>query len=156
MYAQGVIFGVGGGFTAPLGDASNGLTTGGHLMATVGYDRPASPLGVRADGMYHIIFGANSAPDLNLFMGTGNVVYNFLTAETSRFHPYVIGGAGIYNFDQGPFNSTDFGLNAGAGVKFNFRGLRAFAEARFHDVFTDGSDFSMLPISVGVLFGGGQ
>jgi hypothetical protein len=49
----------------------------------------------------------------DLFIETGNLVYDFAAAEETRIRPQVIGGAGIYA-DGG----TDIGINAGAGANF--------------------------------------
>jgi opacity protein-like surface antigen len=100
-----------------------------------------------------------------LIFGTGNVVYKFKTSELSTFRPYLIGGVGVYNIkttgadDVGGVVDTDnsttkFGLNAGAGFDIKAGGVGLFVEGRFHDVFTDGTNFRFIPITVGVRFGG--
>lgn len=163
--AQGAKFSVGGGLSLPLGDFGDFASTGFHGLAAVGFQPENLPVGFQVDGMYQR-YGFDDAPDgfdanFQIIQGTANVVYTFVTAEESTFHPYLIGGVGLYNSkttgddaitDE---SSTDFGLNAGAGFDFQAGSVGLFVEGRFHNVFGDGSDLNMIPISVGVRFGGG-
>jgi len=93
--------------------------------------------------------------------GTANVVFSFPVSEETRFRPYILGGVGVYNvkfkLDAGTSASdTKFGINAGAGFDIGFGGGTFFAEGRFHNVFISdpGDDVKLIPISVGVRFGG--
>jgi hypothetical protein len=47
---------------------------------------------------------------------------------------------------------TKFGLNAGAGLRFQLTGFSTFIEARWHTIFTEGSNTQMVPITVGITF----
>lgn len=49
-------------------------------------------------------------------------------------------------------SQTKFGLNAGAGFRFQFTGFSTFVEARWHTIFTNGNNAQMIPISVGLTF----
>jgi hypothetical protein len=49
-------------------------------------------------------------------------------------------------------SQTKFGLNAGAGLRFQLTGFSTFIEARWHTIFTNGSNAQMVPISVGFTF----
>jgi len=49
-------------------------------------------------------------------------------------------------------SQTKFGLNAGAGLRFQLTGFSTFIEARWHTIFTKGSNAQMVPISVGITF----
>ena len=143
--AQGIRFGAGLGPTISL---ESGGGTDFHVMGTAAFGREeGKPVYFRVDGMLQFRTGSN------LFIGTGNAVYNFATAEETRIRPYVIGGAGIYA-DGG----TDFGINAGAGATFPLGNTpaRLFAEARFHAIFAEGNTITQLPITVGLVFGGGR
>lgn len=166
--AQGVGFNVGGGVSLPLGDFGDQADLGFHGLVGVSFQPANLPVGIRVDGMYHMWGGSEDVfgdADVNAraIAGTANAVYTFQTAETSTFHPYLIGGLGLYNTaltgddvpDEFDDSTTDFGINAGAG--FNFaagESLNLFVEGRFHNVFTDGSDVKFIPITVGVRFGG--
>ena len=166
--AQGAKFSVGGGLTLPLGDFGDIASTGFHGLAGVGFQPANLPVGFQVDGMYQR-FGVEDAPDgfdgnTQVIQGTANVVYTFTTAEESTFHPYLIGGVGLYNFKPtgddlqaivGDESETDFGINAGAGFDFQAGNVALFLEGRFHNVFTEGESSNFIPISLGVRFGGG-
>lgn len=147
--AQGVRFGVGGGPTFIL---EEGGGTDFHAMGTIAFGGSADrPLAFRVDGMY--TFG----DAVNTIHGSANVVYAFSVSEETRFQPYLIGGGGIYNFDPDVGDgTTDFGINAGAGftVPIGQGNARLFGEARFHNVFSDPENVNLLPITLGVMFGG--
>jgi len=165
--AQGAKFSLGGGLTLPLGDFGDVASTGFHGLAAVGFQPANLPVGFQLDGMYQR-FGVEGAPDnfdgnTQIIQGTANVVYTFTTAQESTFHPYLIGGVGLYNSKPtgddfqalvGDESSTDFGVNAGAGFDFQAGSVGLFVEGRFHNVFSDGSDGTFIPITVGVRFGG--
>ena len=163
--AQTAKFSVGGGLTLPLGDFGDAASTGWHGMAAVGFQPANLPVGFQLDGMYQR-FGFDNVPDgfdahTRVFQGTANVVYTFTTAEESTFHPYLIGGVGLYNAkasgDDIPDSdsNTDFGINAGAGFDFQAGAVGLFVEGRFHNVFSDPDNTNFIPITVGVRFGGG-
>ncbi|MBA2459230.1 MAG: outer membrane beta-barrel protein [Gemmatimonadales bacterium] len=150
MAAQ-VRFGAGGGPTFILEDGGG---TDFHAMGTLAFGGSAGrPLSFRVDGMYQLGDAAN------LLIGTGNAVYSFDVSEETRFRPYLIGGVGVYNVNPDSDladSSTEFGINAGAGftVPIGQGTTRLFGEARFHNIFTEGSSTNILPITVGVMFGG--
>ena len=87
------------------------------------------------------------------------MVYTFKTAETSKIHPYLIAGGGVYNLKDKPdagtsASSTKFGANAGAGFDMAVGSAKVFLEGRFHNIFVSGNNQSFVPITVGVKFGG--
>ncbi|HEY9478846.1 MAG TPA: outer membrane beta-barrel protein [Gemmatimonadaceae bacterium] len=49
-------------------------------------------------------------------------------------------------------SQTKFGLNAGAGLRFQLTGFSTFIEARWHTIFTEGRNAQMVPITVGITF----
>lgn len=169
MAQSGAKFSVGGGLTLPLGDFGDVSSTGWHGLAAVGFQPANLPVGFQVDAMYHR-FGLEDAPDgfdgnTQVIQGTANVVYTFTTAQASTFHPYLIGGVGLYNSKPvgddfqaivGDESSTDFGINAGAGFDFQAGAVGLFVEGRFHNVFSDGSDSNFIPITVGIRFGGSR
>lgn len=168
-------FHVGGGVTIPLGDWADeeigAAGTGFHGLAGVTFQPQSMPVGVRVDAMFN-----SNGVDIDdvdasyrIIAGNVNAVYTFQTSETSTFHPYLIGGVGVYNVaitgdDVGDVDSeTKFGVNGGAG--FNFaagESLNLFVEGRFHNVFSglsedffgESSSLNAVPITVGVRFGG--
>ena len=147
--AQGVRFGLGGGPTFSLDEGGG---TDFHAMGTIAFGGSGDrPLAFRVDGMY--TFGDAA----NIIHGSANVVYAFSVSDDTRFRPYLIGGGGIYNIDPDfGDGSTEFGLNAGAGfnVPIGQGTTRLFGEARFHRIFSDPEDANILPITLGIMFGG--
>ena len=160
LHAQGVQFSLGGSLGIPLGDFDDAAKMGFHGLAAATIKPATMPVSFQIDGNYaHFSTEADNVGFQMLF-ATGNVVYNFKTAETSRLHPYLIGGVGVYNSkltgDAAPTDesSTDLGINAGAGFNVAAGAASLFVEGRFHDVFTDGSSTQFVPLTVGVRFGG--
>jgi hypothetical protein len=48
-------------------------------------------------------------------------------------------------------SETDVGINVGAGLNFPLTGMRGvFIEARYHSIFTEGSNTTFLPITLGL------
>jgi len=161
-----VSFGVGGGISIPTGSTSDVLKTGWHGMALLRFKPAASPVGFQIDGMYHRLkftddFEALVGPGkTQIINGSANIVFGFPVSEETRFRPYLIGGVGYYNFknkfDDGTDSESesDFGFNAGAGFDVSFGGGTFFVEGRFHNILTDGTDTKLIPVSVGLRFGG--
>jgi hypothetical protein len=154
-----VQFGAGGGVSIPTGGTSNGLKTGWHGLVLVQFKPVSSPVGFQIDGSYNQMgFDGGGGKD-KIISGTANVVYEFATAAESQFHPYLIGGGGVYNLKAEPdfglsVSDTKFGINVGAGFNFRSSGVGFFVEGRFHDIMVSGSDFHYIPITAGIRFGG--
>jgi opacity protein-like surface antigen len=171
LHAQGAEFSLGGGVGVPLSDFDDIAKLGWHGLAAVSFVPTGWPVGFQVDGQYQQfkldedVVGSGSLKD-RIILGTANVVYKFKTSETSTIRPYLIGGGGVYNLkttgssDVGTVIDTDnsetkFGLNAGAGFDFKAGSVGVFIEGRFHNVFfSDSSDLTFIPITVGVRFGG--
>jgi hypothetical protein len=167
--AQGAEFSLGAGASVPLSDFGDVAKTGYHGLVGISFAPSSFPLGFQFDGQYHRLKQEASVGNRTnqIIMGTGNLIYKFKTSEDSKFRPYLIAGAGIYNFKlvsgddvAGPGvgntgnTTTDFGLNAGAGFDIKAGGVGFFAEGRFHDVFSDGPNTKFIPITVGIRLGG--
>ena len=60
--------------------------------------------------------------------------------------------AQVVEFGDDSETQTKFGLNGGAGLRFQLTGFSTFIEARWHTIFTEGSNAQMVPISVGITF----
>jgi Outer membrane protein beta-barrel domain len=155
-------FSLGGGVDLPLGDFDDNAKTGWHGLAAVTFTPATWPVGIQIDGTYGK-FSIDTPLDesLQAIYGTGDIVYRFQTSPESTFRPYLIGGGGVYNLKptgddvpDGADSQTKFGLNGGAGFDIKAGSASLFAEARFHNVFTDGSNTNFLPITAGIRFGG--
>ena len=150
LAAQGVRFGVGGGPTFVLEDGGG---TDFHLMGTAAIAGGNLPVSFRVDGQYQL------GDAFDVLSGTANAVYAFDVSEDTKFRPYLIGGLGIYNLNpdfEDADSETKAGINAGAGfsVPVGQGSTRLFGEARFHNIFASGESLNLLPITVGIMFGG--
>lgn len=169
--AQGAEFSLGGGVGIPLGDTGDRDNIGWHGLAGVSFIPTGWPVGIQVDGQFHqfklddAVQPAGGDLKDRLIFGTANIVYKFKTSEETRFRPYLIGGGGVYNLkttgadEVGGVIDTDnsttkFGLNAGAGFDFKAGSVGLFIEGRFHDVFTEGTDYQFIPITLGIRLGG--
>ena len=164
--AQGAEFSIGAGPTVPLGDFGDVANIGYHGLVAVSFVPGSFPLGIQLQGMYQRLKFDDDPADRSsqIIQGTANLVYKFKSSEESRFRPYLIGGAGIYNFkavggdDVSPpgegSTATDFGINGGAGFDIKAGGIGLFLEGRFHNVFSEGSSTNFIPITLGVRLGG--
>jgi hypothetical protein len=159
-------FSLGGGVMIPTSSAfDDTYKLGWNGQLGIGYAPASLPVSFEATGNF--MKNSNEVSDLDIksqiISGTGNVVYTFKTSETSKFHPYLLGGGGAYNLkrtgdavpsDEG--SSTKFGIDAGAGFNFSISTIGAFLEGRFHDVFissTDGPDINFVTVNAGIRFG---
>jgi Outer membrane protein beta-barrel domain len=167
-----VQFSLGGSLGIPLGDFGDAAKTGWHALAGATFTPATLPVGIQVDANYSQFSASDEAlaalelPEdasvkTRLMFATANAVYNFKTAETSRIHPYIIGGLGVYNakptgddVDDAAESTTDFGINAGAGFNVAAGAASLFVEGRFHDIFTDGGSTQFVPLTVGLRIGG--
>lgn len=167
-------FGVLAGATIPVGDLSNGSSTGWHAGGLIEWTSPLLPVGFRADVVYHRL----GAKDLNngftsqpkLTAGTANLVWTVPMDVASVIRPYVIGGIGVYHvtfdgtctgacpgFNPTADSETKVGFNAGAGATFDLSGFSTFVEARYHTIRTSCAtgtgtcSSNMVPVSVGII-----
>jgi len=149
-----VTIGVAAGLSAPIGDFADTHKMGWNAAASLGFNFPASAVGVRFEGFYNSFEGEDDGiveiPKATIAGATANALYH-LGGQTVR--PYVIGGVGAYNNKvEGGRSETDFGINAGLGFKFGLGTLTTFAEARLHTVAADPDDFQFIPITFGIEF----
>jgi hypothetical protein len=159
--AQGVTVSMGGGAALPQSYLNSGTNTGVHGVVAVSVAPATGPVSIRIDGMYSR-FDLSGGVDghFRVFQSTANAVYRFPAAEATTIRPYLIGGLGVYNYKiiaEPEFledEDTNLGLNGGAGVDVAVGSLGVFAEARYHSVFIRGENVELLPITVGVRFGG--
>lgn len=155
---RSVSVGVSGGLSLPMGDlgdvANSGYNLTGHL-----FFKPAALQSVRLRA--DVSFDRWDYKDVVVFEGStraigfvGNVVYDFPTESSSMLRPYALGGLGIFNAKNSETDESDtnLGLQVGGGLTFQLSGFSTFAEARFVNVFGDGSSSRYVPITFGVRF----
>ncbi len=145
-----VSVGLAAGLSAPISDFADEYKMGWNATGSLGFNFPASAVGVRFEGFYNSFEGENDNPTARIAGATANLLYH-LGGQTVR--PYVIGGVGAYNTKVSGFDGeTDFGINAGLGFKFALGTLTTFAEARLHTVAIDPDDIQFIPITFGIEF----
>jgi hypothetical protein len=160
LQAQGAELSLGGGVGVPLGSYDDVVKMGWQGTAGVSFVPRRLPFAVQIDGNY-ARFSDESALDIKsqLIYGTANLVYQFQSAENTRFRPYLIGGGGVYNSkatgsDAPSGSTTKVGINLGAGFDFKAGGAGLFLEGRWHNVFLEGNNLKFLPITLGIRLGG--
>jgi opacity protein-like surface antigen len=170
-----VQFGISAGLTMPMGDVGDAFESGFNVTGHVWY-RPGTfaNLSFRGDVGFDrfqakdiVLAGIRSKGTLTAIGGVANAVYSFPQTDASALlRPYVLVGVGLYNTrqkvtltvgegggtEEAEDTDTNFGLQGGAGLQFNLSGFSTFAEAKFVNVFTDGSSARWVPISFGVRF----
>ena len=154
------------GPTFPTGDLSDTQEWGYHVGGFIAGRPMMSPLGLRAEVMYHSLTGKNVDTPLGSFdYDDASLLAGIVNVEVGMsgmgLTPYFVGGVGYYSFDSGGENSDregNFGLNGGLGINFGLAGFSAFAEARYHKIFVDedasgnSPNVALIPISFGVRF----
>ena len=182
-----VMVSIAAGPAVPMGNVGDFAKTGFTVGGGIEFGSSIFPFGLRAELAYSRL-GKNDPsftdPDLGTFSAKAtpnilNVNLNAIVAPkvpAAQIRPYAIAGVGFYHstIDMeftagGPTISNDekkgsFGLNGGAGVRFQFVGFSSFVEARYHHVVkgipdaesSDGSwkSAGYLPIVFGINIGG--
>jgi opacity protein-like surface antigen len=149
-------FSIAGGPSFATGDFGEGLDMGYHAKVAAGFSLPVLPIGFEADGMWTRFDFSDADANARILSGTLNAVLNL---PTPGITPYLVGGVGLYNGkvggDDAPDSEseTDFGANIGVGVRMGLVGLGGvFAEARLHNIFSEGESSRFIPISLGIRF----
>jgi opacity protein-like surface antigen len=159
-----VSFGLSGGLSLPMGDIGDAYDSGFNVTGHVMF-RPGSftNLSFRGDVNFDR-FGSKLLDDVSLRLigGTVNAVYAFPQATPGMIRPYVLAGVGMQNSKVNgsvagvnldlSTSSTDIHAQGGAGVNFQLSGFTTFVEAKFVNVFGDGSSSTYIPITFGFRF----
>ena len=155
--ARGYI-GFGGGISIPTGDFGDAVKSGYLAQVVAGITGPTGKLGGRVNGTYthHGFDGVNDARAR--FIGAmGDLVFTPGVPE-AKLRPYLLGGLGFQNVSitsvPDDISETKFAYNFGAGVNIGMGGAKLFIEGRWLSIQTEGESTSMIPLSVGVRFGG--
>ncbi|HWC75650.1 MAG TPA: outer membrane beta-barrel protein [Gemmatimonadales bacterium] len=149
---EGFRFGLGLGATMPMGDYGSLDKMGINILGVFETPIAGSPLYLRADGLYSSTAHEGTSGTTSILGGTASALYHF-SAPHAQARPYALAGLGIYNYDPGSNSQTKIGLALGGGVTFNLGGLNAFAEARYVSIQTSGSSATLVPLTVGLMFG---
>ena len=156
-----ISLGIAAGVSMPQGNYGDVAGNGYHATAALGLGLPLLPVGLRIEGSYNRFALSEEmealvgeAGNWSLASATANLTYS-LPLPAVVVSPYVIGGGGMYwgscSADACDTQS-DFGYNAGVGVKFMMLVMSAYAEARYHSVQTEGESTNYMPITIGFMF----
>ena len=151
---------IAGGPSMPLGTLGDIVDTGYHAQLSAALSVPLLPVGVRIDGAFNQFPETGEDGNFRVLSGTANVI---LSVPSIGVIPYLIGGLGMYSssfvhddeagHDHGDEGSTtNVGANLGGGVRLALPGLAVFAEARLHNLFSDGEATRFVPVSLGIRF----
>jgi hypothetical protein len=146
---------IGGGASLPAGAFGDATSEGWHALAGVALSTLMQPIGLRLDVAHNRFAHEVGEGSSGVTSYTLNLTYR-LPMTNSPLSPYVITGAGAYTL--GCFglvacgDRTDFGWNAGAGVKFAGLGIRGFIESRFHGANESSGNIRFVPLTLGVSF----
>ena len=154
---SGVQFGVGAGLAQPIGDFGEGSKSGFDIHGMLGFNPAALPFGMRVDVGYARFGFEGGGGNTSILSGTANAL---LKIPATSIAPYVIGGLGAFRGKTsidglGSGSSTEFGFQAGGGLQFNLSGMATHLEAKFVSVRGDGGSLNYIPITFGIMFGGG-
>ena len=155
--ARGYI-GFGAGASVPTGDFGDAYKVGWLAQVVAGITGPTGVIGGRVNGSItrhnHDTLNDNTA---KLVGAMGDLVFSPGAAE-AKVRPYVLGGIGFQNvkFESGPVENsvTELAYNFGAGLSISTGRAKLFLEGRWLSVQTDPSSASLIPISIGLRFGG--
>jgi opacity protein-like surface antigen len=153
--SEGFRFGLGLGPTLPMGELGDADKMGINILGVFETPLAGSPLYLRADGLYSSTSHDGLSGSTSILGGTASALYHF-SAPAAQARPYVLGGLGIYNVDLGAAlggSQTKIGFALGGGVTFNVGGFNAFAEARYISIQTSNSSATLVPLTVGMMFG---
>lgn len=147
-------FSIAGGPSFAMGDFGDNTDMGYHAKVAASFSLPLLPIGLEAGAMWSRFDASEGDGHAQILNGSLDAVINLPTPVIT---PYLIGGVGYYNLKEesplGEFDTNDFGLNIGAGVRLGLVGLGGvFAEARLHNVMTEGDAVRFVPVSLGIRF----
>ncbi len=152
-----VSFGVSGGLSVPTGNLGDAVD-GGYNIAGHIWLQPRSIKSVmfRGDVSYdNWKYKRFSANYRNLGVTANAIIHP--AVSNSSVVPYLLGGGGFFNSkayttSSESSTSTNPGLQVGGGIEFKLSGFSTFAEAKFVNAFTDGSNTNWIPITFGIRF----
>lgn len=151
-------FGFGAGVSVPTGDFGDGYKVGWLAQVVAGITGPTGVIGGRVNGSItrhnHDTLNDNTA---KLVGAMGDLVFS-PGSGGAKVRPYLLGGIGFQNvkLEAGPLESsvTELAYNFGAGLTVALSKASLFVEGRWLSVQTDPSSTNLIPISIGLRFGG--
>ena len=162
----GMQFGIGGGLSMPMGDFGDAVETGFNVHGMLGFNPAMIPFGVRLDVGYDR-WGFKGDADIDgSFSSISGALDAIFKLPGTSVSPYILAGPGLnhlkadFDDDLGDDDLVDesqtkFSINAGGGIQFNLAGMATHLEAKVVNIFTEGEATRYIPITFGVMFGGG-
>ena len=158
---NGWYFNLGGGIPIPMGDFDNLYGSGFNVTGSAGWHPTESAFGIRFDAAYDRFNGetfqvgtvTTDLSDASILSGLAEVTLR--VPRALGLNPYFVGGGGIYRFsDYGAANesATEWGWNAGGGLRFGWGFTSLFVEARYMSVGTPGDRAEYVPVILGITF----
>jgi len=158
--AQGDIrLGLGGGVMIPLRSYADAVDRGwlGNANLTF-FPMASTSLGLRLDGFYGRSPLSAFDGHQTVAGGLASIAFQF-GARRSPNRFYVFGGGGYVRtatnargFPQR--HTTNPAISGGVGATFGGKGMAFFVEARYLNVYSDGSKPQFAPITAGISLGG--
>jgi len=155
--ARGYV-GFGAGVSIPTGDFGDSFGTGWLGQVVAGITGPTGVIGGRVNGtfMRHSHDTVDDA-SVRLLGVMGDLVFSPGTGE-AKLRPYLLGGLGYQNAksEVGSLeeSESEFAYNFGAGVNIAVGRAKLFIEGRWLSIQTEGESTNLIPLSVGLRFGG--
>ncbi|HVA58248.1 MAG: hypothetical protein WBQ26_11390 [Gemmatimonadaceae bacterium] len=137
------------GVSLPTSSLSHEHSAGFNLAATAEYRAPLETVGVRGELFYEHFAAKPQAVGAHSVQATAAIVSAVYHIQGVSYHPYLIGGMGLYHVTA---SGTNPGFNGGLGIEIPLTGMTAYFEARLHKVLTNGSSYLSLPITFGLSF----
>ncbi len=137
------------GVSFPAGGLADAHSSGFNLAGTAEYEAPGQAMGVRGELFYEHFSPKSGVAGARAVQATAAIVSAVYNFQGTQFHPYLIGGMGLYGVTG---NGARPGFNGGMGIRIPLSGMTAYFEVRLHKVLTDGSSYLSLPVTFGLSF----
>ncbi|HUF25755.1 MAG TPA: hypothetical protein VMM18_02140 [Gemmatimonadaceae bacterium] len=168
-------WGLGGGGSFPQQHLDPGLATGFNATLLAGWRGETMPWGLRIDATYDQLQGrtinGTRLDNASVISGMADATFD-VPWGVGRSGLYLVGGVGVhrlsdFSFEREDFipgeeapdrprfiteSSTDFGVNAGLGLRFGMGRSNLFVEGRWVNVFRGDQDVRYIPVVLGITF----
>lgn len=153
----------GGGVSVPVGSLGASATTGYNFLLGVSWRAPFSHTSLRFDAMFSEFTQRTGFPSYAQ-MASGNLNGQYMFG-LGPLAPYVFGGPGYYflrgdnawalavplpTTERTPYQSSHFGVDAGAGVRYRLAYFSVFVEGRDNLVFSAHAQRMYVPVTAGI------
>ena len=166
-----ISIGIGGGVSVPMSDTKDAFKTGFNGQGFVRFNLHQLPIMPRVDftfSRFDIDAVKLKSPGASgtgqIFAGIANLQYSLM--HTGPIRPYIVAGLGAYNMKTdvtgipsvSGTSSTDFGINAGAGVVFKLGSMvSGYIEGRMDNVYSNkglvnADQVQVVPVTFGLVF----